>query len=317
MINIDDSKKELIKNIKKSSDIYKILEDEIKDVVLNKKMKMTFIVTMLSKELNRNLSLSSLKKFVASNKQKWLKEKQNKEMKNMSIKKEHKKKFILFANDKGGVGKTTLATLLNLPDSLILNLDRTREIADIYPYKKIVDFGKVETEENIELEYFLEILNEDNSFQNIIIDTKGGITEDLIKILPYIDSVIIPIKVGSTSEKPSYEFILQLKDYLSELNDKDVKWAIVYNEISPKFLKKNDFGKYELADEYKNMEKLLKKELLGNKLKTLTYFKRSEAITTREKEKKDINELMKTNFGAYLVVKKEIERFNKEIEKTL
>ena len=228
-----------------------------------------------------------------------------------------RKKFILFANDKGGVGKTTLATLLNLPNSLILNLDKTREINDIYPYKKIVDFGKVEQEEGIELEDFLVILAEDDNFDNIIIDTKGGITEDLIKILPYVDSIIIPIKMGTTSEKPSYEFILQLKNYIEELNNKNVKWGIIYNEVSPKFLKKVRLGKYELADEYKNMEKILRNDVLGDALKAVTYFKRSEAITTREKEKEDIDSLMKKNFGAYLVVKKEIDRLNTELKKAI
>ena len=129
-----------------------------------------------------------------------------------------KKTFTLIANDKGGVGKTTLATLLNLPNSLILNLDRTREITDIYPYKTIVDFGKVEEEEGVELEDFLAILKEDENFENIIIDTKGGINEDLITILPYIDSIIVPIKVGATSENPSYDFIIQLNSLVEELD---------------------------------------------------------------------------------------------------
>jgi len=314
MLNINDKKKELIEKFSTSIDIYKVLEDEIKEAVLNK-IKVTIIKTALEDELKKELSLDSLKKFVAANKSKWIKEKLNYPDDDYNSKKE--KKFILLANDKGGVGKTTLATLLDLPNSLILNLDKTREIADIYPYKKVVDFGKVEQEEGIELEDFLGILAEDANFENIIIDTKGGITEDLIKILPYIDSVLIPIKIGITSEKPSYEFIIQLKNYLEELNEKNIKWGIIYNEISPKFLKKIGLGKYELADEYQNMKKILKAEVLGDSLKAVTYFKRSEAITTREKEKEDINLLMKKNFGAYLVVKKEIDRLNKELKKVI
>ena len=194
-----------------------------------------------------------------------------------------------------------------------MNLDRTREITDIYPYKTIVDFGKVEEEEGVELEDFLAILKEDENFENIIIDTKGGINEDLITILPYIDSIIVPIKVGATSENPSYDFIIQLNSLVEEL-DKDIYWAIVYNEISPKFLKKVGFGKYKLLDEFDEIEKALKNDILGDKLKVITYFKRSEAITTREKERKDIKDLMKKNFGAYLVVKKEIDRLNKDLK---
>ena len=88
----------------------------------------------------------------------------------------------------------------------------------------------------------------------------------------------------------------------------------MYNEISPKFLKKVGFGKYKLLDEFDEIEKALKNDILGDKLKVITYFKRSEAITTREKERKDIKDLMKKNFGAYLVVKKEIDRLNKDLK---
>jgi cellulose biosynthesis protein BcsQ len=332
MLKIDNNKKELIKklNTNKSSDIYNILENEIKEAILNG-IKMPTIVNMLEKELNKKLSINTLKKFVSDNKKRWLKEEnEEKLLKNIKEQKinnqsigekkmennKKTKKFILLANDKGGVGKTTLATLLDLPNSVILNLDKTREIADIYPFKRIIDFAKVKEEENINLEDFLDLLKEDDTFEYIIIDTKGGITEDLVKILPYIDGVIVPIKVGKTSEKPSYEFISQLKDYLDELNHKEVNWAIIYNEISPKFLKKIDF-KFELVDEFKNLGDILKENLLGNNLKTITYFKRSEAITTREKEGQDITGLMKKNFGAYLVVKKEIERLNSELKKII
>ena len=320
MLNISKEKKEFIKKLQtnKSSDIYKILENEIKEAILNR-IKMPTIIDFLEKKLNKKLSINTLKRFVADNKKKWLEEKRMKKIETLKQKEKGKKmkKFILFANDKGGVGKTTLATLLNLPNSLILNLDKTREIADIYPYKKIIDFAKVEEEENVSLEDFLKLLEETDEFEYIIVDTKGGITEELIKVLPYINSVTVPIKIGATSEKPSYEFIANLKDYLKQLNDKDVKWAIVYNEISPKFLKKTDFGGYELIDEYQNLTKLLKEKILGDKLIVVTYFKRSEAITSREKEGKNIDSLTKKNFGAYLVIRKEVERLNKEIMKTL
>jgi len=308
---LSTEKKEIIKrminNKFKFSDLLSVLEDEIKTMVLEKELKTYVIKNILEKELDiNNFSLDAIKKFIAKNKKKWINE-QNKKGEKM------KKKFILLTNDKGGVGKTTLATLLDLPNSLILNLDRTREIADIYPYKKIVDFGKVEEEEGINIEDFLAILNEDETFENIIIDTKGGIEKDLLTIIPYVDSIIVPTKVGTTSEKPSYEYIIQLKDIIEELGKKNINWGLVYNEISPKFLIKSGFGKYELSEEFKKTANLIKQEVLGNALKAVTFFKRSEAIVTREREAKDINELMKNNFGAYLVIKKEIERLNKDL----
>jgi len=316
MLNISDEKKELTKELTANTDIYKVLEDEIKEAVLNKTRVKT-IKLFLEKTLNRELSLDSLKKFVAANKSKWIKEKMGKEKLDYTNNYKKRKKIILLANDKGGVGKTTLATLLDLPNSLILNLDKTREIAHIYPYKRIADFGIIENMENIDVEDYLHLLKDNENIDYIIIDTKGGITEDLIKVLPYVDSIIVPIKIGSLSEEPSYGFIVELKSALNNLNNKNVKWGIVYNDVSPKFLKKVGIAKYELLDEFKEMEKALKNEILGDALKAVTYFKRSEAITTREKEKKDIDELMKKNFGAYLPIKNEIDRLNKELEKII
>jgi cellulose biosynthesis protein BcsQ len=295
-----------------TTQVINILGEDIIELV-NKGTTLKLLSNKLSEKLDTKISYEYLSQ--------WIKKMRNNMQKNAEQEEEtpqidnnqKKKTFTLIANDKGGVGKTTLATLLNLPNSLILNLDRTREITDIYPYKTIVDFAKVEEEEGVELEDFLAILKEDENFENIIIDTKGGINEDLITILPYIDSIIVPIKVGATSENPSYDFIIQLNSLVEEL-DKDIYWAIVYNEISPKFLKKVGFGKYKLLDEFDEIEKALKNDILGDKLKVITYFKRSEAITTREKERKDIKDLMKKNFGAYLVVKKEIDRLNKDLK---
>ena len=312
---ISQEKKEFIKN--KSSlnslEIFRILEDEIKDAIINKKIKIPLLKEILEEELEKEVSIHSLKKFIAQNKTKWTEELRGKKL---QAKKENRKNknFILIANDKGGVGKTTLATLLELPNSLILNLDKTREISHIYPYKKIADFGIIEKMENIDIEDYLQLLQNTDDIEYIIIDTKGGITEDLIKVLPYVDSVIIPIKVGSLSEEPSYGFIVELKSALDNLNNKNPKWAIVYNDVSPKFLKKVGIAKYELLDEFKDMEKVLKNEVLGEQLKAVTYFKRSEAIITRERERKDIDELMKNNFGAYLPIKNEVKRLNNELE---
>ena len=288
--------------------LFKELSEEIEELK-NKNLSLREIYLYLKENLpNYKVSYDSFRKYYKEYKN------QKNEVKEGEKMKKKEKKFILFANDKGGVGKTTLATLLNLPNSLILNLDKTREIVHIYPYKKIADFGVIEKMENIDLEDYLYLLNNRDDIEYIIIDTKGGITEDLIKVLPYVDSIIVPIKIGSLSEEPSYEFIVELKSVLDSLNSKNVKWGIVYNDVSPKFLKKIGIAKYELLDEFKETEKALKNEVLGNDLKVVTYFKRSEAIITREKERKDIDELMKKNFGAYLPIKNEINRLNKELK---
>ncbi len=288
--------------------LFKELSEEIEELK-NKNLSLREIYLYLKENLpNYKVSYDSFRKYYKEYKN------QKNEVKEGEKMKKKEKKFILFANDKGGVGKTTLATLLNLPNSLILNLDKTREIVHIYPYKKIADFGVIEKMENIDLEDYLYLLNNRDDIEYIIIDTKGGITEDLIKVLPYVDSIIVPIKIGSLSEEPSYEFIVELKSVLDSLSSKNVKWGIVYNDVSPKFLKKIGIAKYELLDEFKETEKALKNEVLGNDLKVVTYFKRSEAIITREKERKDIDELMKKNFGAYLPIKNEINRLNKELK---
>ena len=71
--------KEKIETIKKitnyfSSEIYKLLEDEIKKAYIKEGLKQTTIHKYLETTLNKKLSFQSLKKFIFLNKEKWKKE---------------------------------------------------------------------------------------------------------------------------------------------------------------------------------------------------------------------------------------------------
>jgi cellulose biosynthesis protein BcsQ len=200
-----------------------------------------------------------------------------------------------------------------LPNSVIVNIDSTRIIKNIFPYKNIVDFYELKKAENIDLEDYIVSLIEKSPFENIIIDTKGGLSEDLKLILKYVTAIVVPVKVGDLSEEASYEFIFAIKNYLDTIGRK-VNWAIVYNEISPKFLKKIGVKKYDFVDLIKDSIDFLKEEILKDDLKVVTYLKRSESITTREIVKKDIDDLLKENFTAYLPIKEEVERLNKDLK---
>jgi len=294
---------EKIKKLKASKitgKIISILGDEIIEAVKNGS-ELKAIAEYLEEEIGKPVSYNYLKQWISKAKKKGEKMERN---------------VILIANDKGGVGKTTISSLLNLPNQVIINLDKTRKISEIFPYKEVVDFEIFKEEHSIgSIEELLNLLlSEQSKYENIILDTKGGITNELLEVIPYITHIIIPVKMGSISEIPTYEFIVSLKNYIDKVKEKNLKWAIVFNEVSPKFLEKVGL-KYELGENLKAIAKELKEELLKDDLKVATYLKRSEAITTREYKKKDFDELQQENPVAYLAIINELDRFNKDIKK--
>ena len=73
MIEIPESKLRIIEKLEKSSDVFRILEHEIKTLYLNR-VKGTLIIKILELKLGRKLSEGSFRKFIQLNKKEWLKE---------------------------------------------------------------------------------------------------------------------------------------------------------------------------------------------------------------------------------------------------
>jgi len=317
----DKNKIEKLRNLKTTRITGKVISklgNEILEAIENGN-ELKVIAEKLEQEIGKKISYNYLKQWAWRSRKTNYEETKNKEEKGKC---KMKKNVILVANDKGGVGKTTISSLLNLPRQVIINLDSTRKIAEIYPYKEVIDFAEYSKRYGIDsIEEYLDniIYSDRDKHENIILDTKGGASNEILNdagnIISYLTHIIVPIKLGDLSEQPSYEFILNLKT-LADQYEKKLSWAIVFNEVSPKYLKRNML-KYELGDRLQETVKQIRDYILHDDLKVATFLRKSEAITTREYKKVDIDDLFTENPAAYLPIINEIDRFNKDIQKML
>ncbi len=294
-----------IKAKKITSKVISLLGDEILKAV-EEGNELKSIADYLGDEIGKPISYGSLRGWISKIK---------KEEKNM---KPAKKNIILVANEKGGVGKTTISSLIELPNSIIINLDKERNISKIFPYREIIDFEllKQENESGIEtIDEIIDVLTDEESiYENIIIDTKGNLSGEWVNIMNKVDYVITPVEVGTLSEDATFDFVEILNDYFDEIGTSP-KIAIVVNKITNEWLKRED-DKYVFDEK---MEETIEKfkSILKEKLGTITYFKYSNAIKTRETKKIDLKEMMQTNPVAYIALKREIKRLNNDLSKML
>ena len=285
-------KEEKINFIKENNlskrEILNYLIDDLVELNLNKKLSIKTILKLLEEKIGITYNYDVLARKI-------------KEAKEEQIT-DDKIKIIAIVNFKGGVGKSTIANLIDIKDSIILNIDNTQDA------KKI---NSIETYNYIDLlnEYGISSLEEiilgakESGKKTIIIDTPGEINEIFLDILPEIDFFIVPFTIGDRSEEATISTIQTLNTILDDYENRKDKWCLVLN-------------KYLLEEHLKELDLVFKesKKILGDRLVCKSSLKQSLVIPTIEKKKKTINELIKDNAIAYGAFKAKVKNLNKEIK---
>lgn len=210
-------------------------------------------------------------------------------------------KKVAVVNFKGGVGKSTIANLLDLPNKVIVNLDI--QDAKNSNYSDTINYLALKEEYGVSVNEATELLKEEGK-EWIVFDTPGSITEELLEILDDVDYIIIPFTKGKRSKETTIETI---KAILEVMDNEKVKFALVLNMYQDE----ND-----IEEELKPLENEIKK-ILGDKYKCSTALKFSKAVSTIEKTKKSIEELDLTNKIAYKAFKKRVKEMNKKLRECL
>ena len=220
---------------------------------------------------------------------------------NKEDKKMENLKKVAIINFKGGVGKSTIANLLDLPNKVVMNLDTQN--AKNSNYSDTINYLELKEQYGVSVNESLEILKEEGK-EWIVFDTPGSISEELLEIIDEIDYIIVPFTKGNRSKETTIDSIKSILEIID--NDK-IKFALVFNMYQDE---KN------LEEELKPVESEVKK-LLGDKYKCSAALKFSKAVSTMEKTKKSIDELDLTNRIAYKAFKKRVKKMNEILQKCL
>jgi cellulose biosynthesis protein BcsQ len=201
-------------------------------------------------------------------------------------------KIILFGNQKGGIGKSTLTILtanaLAAPEFdykvLIIDNDMQRSVASIRAYDK----EAFEQDENFEFPYDVRamtypqiknaIVELDKMYDFIFIDTPGRIDTDvptkdqeITKLLSFADFVFVPFKGGALNLDSTLRYAKLLLD-IQALRKKQSRTLKIYGLVN--FHRQQAITDQELQEEIDYLQSNTSIEFMNAKLKQYALFER-------------------------------------------
>ena len=202
-------------------------------------------------------------------------------------------KIILFGNQKGGIGKSTLSILTAnaLADEtfdykvLVIDNDAQRSIISIREYDQ-----EIVEEENNDFEFIYDvkaltysqirekIVDFDKEYDFIFIDTPGRIDleqdikqQEITKLLSFADYVFVPFKGGALNLDSTLRYAKLLLD-IQELRKNTSRPLSLYGLVN--FYRKNAITIQELNDEIEYLESNTNIQFMKAKIKQYALYER-------------------------------------------
>lgn len=202
-------------------------------------------------------------------------------------------KIILFGNQKGGIGKSTLSILTAnaLADEtfdykvLVIDNDAQRSIISIREYDQ-----EIVEEENNDFEFTYDvkaltysqirekIVDFDKEYDFIFIDTPGRIDleqdikqQEITKLLSFADYVFVPFKGGALNLDSTLRYAKLLLD-IQELRKNTSRPLSLYGLVN--FYRKNAITIQELNDEIEYLESNTNIQFMKAKIKQYALYER-------------------------------------------
>ncbi len=171
-------------------------------------------------------------------------------------------KFVVFGNQKGGVGKSTLVELFAICMSrdlevLVTDLDRQGSLRSLNENSDTLNFDYIWFEDKNKLQSIENHLKEaEGKYDLIIMDTPGKLDDDkplneqeIMRYVAYADFLVIPIEPTLFSLSGSIDFIKETLQFTAKYNP-DLKLLITLNKAKPRQLLSR-----EMAEALSDMQK--------------------------------------------------------------